>query len=277
MTLAEVQRITNAVVVVGDDKLDLTVTTAFSADLMSDVLAFARPGCLLITGITNAQSVRTAYALDIAAILICRGKTPQPDAVAIAKDLHIPLLATPYIMFETCGRLFQSGMIGCIREVQPRPSGSAMLDKSLSETFLVRGGDFVGAGRVSNTIKKNLRAQGIPEDIVRRIAVVAFEAEVNIICYAIEGSIEYRITPSEITLFAIDRGPGIPDIQLAMQEGYSTADDIIRSMGFGAGMGLSNMKKYSDRFEISSEVGKGTYIKSIIRLSQESRAKEPSA
>ncbi|MCX8043950.1 MAG: DRTGG domain-containing protein [Desulfobacterota bacterium] len=274
MTLADVQRITNAVVLVGEDKLDLSVTTAFSADLMSDVLAFARPGCLLITGLTNAQSVRTAYALDIAAILVCRGKMPQPEAVEIARELHIPLLATPYIMFETSGRLFQNGMVGCIKDIPHRHHDIVGLGATASESFQVRGKHFDEAGRVSNNIKKRLREQGIPEEIVRRVAVIAFEAEVNIICYAVEGSIQYRITPSAITLQAIDRGPGIADIQLAMQEGYSTADDIIRSMGFGAGMGLSNMKKFSDEFDISSEVGKGTYVKSVIRLCQERGAQE---
>jgi len=269
MTLAEVQKITNAVVVVGSDKLDLVVTTAFSADLMSDVLAFARPGCLLITGITNAQSVRTAYALDIAAILVCRGKMLQPDAVDIARELHIPVLATPFIMFETCGRLFQQGMVGCIREVLPRQAASPPVGMTFSETFQVQGRNFSAAGRVSNTIKKILRQQGIAEEIVRRVAVVAFEAEVNIICYAHEGSIECRITPTAIILQAIDHGPGIADIQLAMQEGYSTADDTIRSMGFGAGMGLANMKKFSDEFDLSSEVGRGTYVKSVIRFSEE--------
>jgi anti-sigma regulatory factor (Ser/Thr protein kinase) len=266
MTLAEIKDILNAEVFVGQDRLALEVTTAFSADLMSDVLSFARPGCLLITGVTNAQSVRTAYALDIAAILICRGKKPLPEARDIAHELGIPLLATHYIMFETCGRLFREGMTGCIREVVQEPAPPAPPVEEAMENFPVTGRNFSEAGIVSNRIKKTLRAKGIPEEVVRRVAVVAFEAEVNIICYAVEGSIEYRIARDGITLHAIDRGPGIPDIELAMQEGYSTADDIIRSMGFGAGMGLANMKKFSDVFDISSEVGKGTYLRSMIRL-----------
>jgi len=266
MTLSEIREITRAAVLVGQDRLDLTVTTGFSADLMSDVLAFARPGCLLITGITSAQSVRTAYALDIAAILICRGKTPQPEAVEVARELHIPLLTTPYIMFETCGRLFQHGMVGCIRDVPARAAQQATVAEEFSETFSVTGRNFTDAGFVSNSIKQALRRCGISEEAVRRVAVVAFEAEMNIICYAEQGSIEYRVTPAGITLHAIDRGPGIPDIERAMQEGYSTADETIRSLGFGAGMGLSNMKKFSDDFELSSEVGRGTCVRSFIRL-----------
>lgn len=117
MKLAEIRDILDADVIIGTDKLDLEIRTAFGADLMSDVLAFARSGCLLITGLSNPQSVRTAYALDIAAIVICRGKALSEKFIEIAKELSIPILLTRYIMFETCGRLFQAGITGCIREV----------------------------------------------------------------------------------------------------------------------------------------------------------------
>lgn len=118
MTLAEIRDLLNAEVICGEEKLeDVEVHTAFGADLMSDVLAFARSGCLLITGLTTPQTVRTAFALDISAILICRGKMPQPQAVDIASELGIPLLRTRYIMYETCGMLYQAGMRGCVREI----------------------------------------------------------------------------------------------------------------------------------------------------------------
>jgi predicted transcriptional regulator len=115
--LAEIRDILDADVIIGTDKLDLEIHTAFGADLMSDVLAFARSGCLLITGLSNPQSVRTAYALDIAAIVVCRGKALSEKFIEIAKELGIPILLTRYIMFEACGRLFQAGITGCIREV----------------------------------------------------------------------------------------------------------------------------------------------------------------
>ncbi len=117
MTLDEIRNEINGEVIVGAEKLSIELKTAFAADLMSDVLAFARSGCLLITGLTTAQSVRTAFALDIAAIVICRGKTPQEQAIEIAKELHIPIIRTDYIMFETCGILYRAGICGCIREV----------------------------------------------------------------------------------------------------------------------------------------------------------------
>jgi len=264
MTLSEVRDILQAEVHVGHDRLALEVKTAFSADLMSDVLSFAQPGCLLITGITNAQSVRTAFALDIAAILICRGKKPLDEAIEMGRELGIPILGTKHIMFETCGRLFQHGMVGCVCAIEDVDANKSLGTASFESGHKVQGRNFSEAGRAANEIKKSLRSQGIHEEIVRRVAVVAFEAEVNIISYADHGTLFCYVTPEHISLEAIDRGSGIPDIDLAMQEGYSTADDTIRSLGFGAGMGLANIKKFSDTFEISSEVGKGTYLRSII-------------
>jgi predicted transcriptional regulator len=117
VTLAEVRDLLEAKIVVGEEKLETVVHTAFGADLMSDVLAFARSGCLLITGLSNVQAIRTAYALDIAAIVICRGKALNDNFVEIARELGIPILWTPFIMFETCGRLFREGITGCVREI----------------------------------------------------------------------------------------------------------------------------------------------------------------
>lgn len=144
----------------------------------------------------------------------------------------------------------------------------------LQGRFDVQGRDFVDAGLVSSQIKKRLKAKGIHEDIIRRIAVIAFEAEVNIISYARHGTISYYILPDSIVFEAVDEGQGIEDIDLALQEGYSTADDSIREMGFGAGMGLSNIKKSSDVFEITSEIGKGTCVKSIIMLNGKQQSED---
>ena len=125
MTLADIKKLLDADVVLGEEKLDLDINTAFGADLMSDVLAFARSGCLLITGLSNPQSVRTAYALDIAAIVVCRGKALTDKFIEIAKELGIPILWTQYIMFEAWGRLYREGLTGCIREVCDEDKRSA--------------------------------------------------------------------------------------------------------------------------------------------------------
>ncbi|NMC95525.1 MAG: anti-sigma regulatory factor [Syntrophorhabdus sp.] len=106
----------------------------------------------------------------------------------------------------------------------------------------------------------------LSNEIVRRASVVTYEAEINICSYAERGKILLRVTPKFLIIDAIDEGQGIPDIELAMKEGYSTATDKIRQMGFGAGMGLANIKNFSDTFRIISEVGKGTHLKMIIRI-----------
>jgi predicted transcriptional regulator len=113
----EVQKILDAEVLVGAEKLDMEVHTAFGADLMSDVLAFADSGCLLLTGLTNPQIIRTAHVLDIAAIILVRGKRPPPETIRAASDKNIPLLATKYILFESAGRLYEKGIVGSAQKV----------------------------------------------------------------------------------------------------------------------------------------------------------------
>jgi predicted transcriptional regulator len=118
LKLSEIKEILKAEVVVGEEKLDIEVKTAFGADLMSDVLAFAKAGSLLLTGLTNAQVVRTAHVLDIAAIILVRGKKPPAETVSMAKNLQIPILTTKYILFETAGRLYAKGIVGCLEKVE---------------------------------------------------------------------------------------------------------------------------------------------------------------
>jgi len=118
LKLSDVKEILNAEVIVGEEHLDLEVKTAFGADLMSDVLAFAKAGSLLLTGLTNSQVIRTANILDIAAIILVRGKKPSTETINLAKELKIPLLTTKYILFETAGRLYAKGIVGCLEKVE---------------------------------------------------------------------------------------------------------------------------------------------------------------
>lgn len=133
-------------------------------------------------------------------------------------------------------------------------------EKSAIHTFTIEGGNFNSAGLVSSSIKSILKKMEFPVEIVRRSAIVSYEAEINVVSYAKEATVNLTIEPGLVQIEVIDKGPGIPNIELAMQEGYSTADRRIQEMGFGAGMGLCNIKNYSDDFEISSEVGKGTRL-----------------
>jgi predicted transcriptional regulator len=118
LKLRDVKDILDAEVFIGEDCLDLEVKTAFGADLMSDVLAFAKAGSMLLTGLTNTQVVRTANVLDIAAIILVRGKKPSSDTIELARQLNIPLLSTKYILFETAGRLYEKGIVGCLQKVE---------------------------------------------------------------------------------------------------------------------------------------------------------------
>lgn len=117
MTLREISELLEAEVLVGENRLNMDVKTAFVADLMSDVLAFATSGSLLITGLTNPQVVRTADVLDIAAIIMGRGKKPSPETFQLAEQLDIPIMTTKYILFEIAGRLYSTGIRGCIEKV----------------------------------------------------------------------------------------------------------------------------------------------------------------
>ncbi len=136
----------------------------------------------------------------------------------------------------------------------------------LRESYGIQGRNFDKAGEVSGEIKTVLRDLGIDAAHLRRLVIVAFEAEMNVVMYAQKGVMTLVVTDDDIRLETTDEGPGIPDIELALQEGWSTASDEMREMGFGFGMGLPNMKKNSDEFEIESETGKGTVVRAKILL-----------
>ena len=118
LTLNEVKAILDADILVGHDLLEMEVDTAFGADLMSDILAFAKSGCMLLTGLTNPQIIRTADILEIAAIIIVRGKKPSLETIHLAKEVNLPILSTKYILFETAGRLYEKGIRGCVARVE---------------------------------------------------------------------------------------------------------------------------------------------------------------
>lgn len=124
----------------------------------------------------------------------------------------------------------------------------------------VDGGNFTSAGQASVQVKKNLRQLGIEPETIRRVSIAMYEGEINMVIHAGGGEAEVIVSDSSITIILKDTGPGIANIEQAMQEGFSTAPDNIRSLGFGAGMGLPNMKRYTDRMEIDSAVGVGTTI-----------------
>lgn len=138
------------------------------------------------------------------------------------------------------------------------------IEETIEQRFQLIGGNFTNAGEASSRLKLKLAELGADDTIIRRTAVATFEAEMNVIIYAAAGWLRYSITPERVTIRLEDMGPGIEDIELAMKEGYSTAPDWVREMGWGAGMGLPNMKKNSDEFTIDSVVGEGTTVEMVI-------------
>jgi len=137
---------------------------------------------------------------------------------------------------------------------------------TLSFQYNIKSKDFNRAGESSSQLKKALNCLGIQPDLVRRSAIAAYEAEMNIVVFADGGRLSAAVQTSQIKLTASDSGPGIPDIEKAMQPGYSTAPDWVQELGFGAGMGLMNIKNCTDKMDIQSEIGKGTHITAIIYL-----------
>ena len=130
----------------------------------------------------------------------------------------------------------------------------------IKETYSVAANDMSVAGDVSASIKRQMKRLGIPSQILRRVAVCTYEAEINLVIHSDGGEIDFEISEEDIRVHVCDVGPGIPDLDKAMTEGFSTASSEVRNMGFGAGMGLPNMKRNADGFAITSEVGKGTDI-----------------
>ena len=132
--------------------------------------------------------------------------------------------------------------------------------------FDVDGDDFSSAGYASGSVKKNLRQLGISPETIRRVSIAMYEGEINMVIHAGGGVADVLVYEDRIEISLQDNGPGIPDVKMAMQEGFSTAPDNIRSLGFGAGMGLPNMKRNSDTMKIETEVGKGTRILMTVNL-----------
>ncbi|NLA84040.1 MAG: anti-sigma regulatory factor [Clostridiales bacterium] len=136
----------------------------------------------------------------------------------------------------------------------------------IKHAFHISANDFVSAGEASQKIKNILKQIGVNSELVRRIAIASYEAEMNLVIHSNGGELLFLVTPSEIQLITEDTGPGIPDIELAMKEGYSTASQQARELGFGAGMGLPNIQRNADTVDIRSEVGQGTILKITFKI-----------
>ncbi|ROR31930.1 anti-sigma regulatory factor (Ser/Thr protein kinase) [Mobilisporobacter senegalensis] len=140
------------------------------------------------------------------------------------------------------------------------------MSDQLHLTYNISPDDFTRAGEASSDVKGKLKQMGVSPEAVRKVAIAMYEGEINMVIHANGGTINIIVSPDEVKMILEDEGPGIADIELAMQAGYSTAPDKVRSLGFGAGMGLPNMKKYSDQMKIQTELGVGTTVTMTVKL-----------
>jgi len=249
----------NATVLEGEVQLEETVEHIYASDLMSDVLAFGLPNSLLLTGLATKQAVISAHMAEFKGVVFLRGKCPKDGADIYARDKHLVLLSTKHDMYDSC--LFISSALNekhheSVGTVEDQTVG----DIILKEDFTIGGRDFANAGMVSTEMKEILKKIGFPHELVRRVAISTYEGELNVIMHASRGKVQLLVSPKLIEVVIEDEGPGIPDIALAMQEGFTTATEEMRALGFGSGMGLPNIKRNTSDLNISSEVGKGTIV-----------------
>ena len=134
------------------------------------------------------------------------------------------------------------------------------MNDSIELVYEISSEDFTRAGEASSRCKQALKQLGLPPDVIRKVAIAMYEGEINMVIHAKGGKITVTVSPEAVTMVLADRGPGIPDLEKALSPGYSTAPEDIRSLGFGAGMGLPNMKRYTDEFDIQTKLGVGTTV-----------------
>lgn len=260
LLVKQVKEALGATVLVGAERLEAPVQHVYASDLMSDVLAFGQPDSLLLTGLATQQAVVSALMAEFVGVVFLRGKKPKDGCEQFAGAHGLVVLGTDLDMYEACVRIdsLQRGKVPAHRA----PEGErAPQTPHLTRSFTVQGGDFVNAGLVSTEVKSLLKTIGFDPMLVRRVAIATYEGEMNVVMHAERGTVELMVDPRVILITIADQGKGIADIELAMQEGFSTATEEMRAMGFGSGMGLPNMKRNADDLAIESQVGKGTTVR----------------
>jgi serine/threonine-protein kinase RsbT len=248
-----------ASVIQGENDLDAVVEHVYASDLMSDVLAFGRPNSILLTGLATQQAVISAHMAEFKGVVFIRGKKPKDGAEKFARDNHLVLLSTDLDMYDACIRI-DSVRKGRYPESKIVPAGQKREAMLLAHEFFIQGNDFANAGMVSTEVKSILKKIGFDPKLIRRIAISTYEGEMNVVMHAVRAKVNLSVTPRLIEVVIEDEGKGIPDVEQAMQEGFTTATEEMRAMGFGSGMGLPNIKRNSDELKIKSEVGKGTTL-----------------
>jgi anti-sigma regulatory factor (Ser/Thr protein kinase) len=258
LEIEKIKQSLQADVIVGKDLLNAEITNIYASDLMSDVLAYGKSGACLLTGLNSIQAAISSYMAEFKAIVFLRGKIPGDDIRKFAKERGLILLSTKSDMYDACIKIAQiNGRLLSSNKTLPTEEMTENINR---HEFSIEGNDFAGAGLVSTQIKSILKEIGYDIQLIRRIAISIYEGEMNVVMHAKRARVLVTAAGSEILVVIDDEGKGIPDIKQAMKPGYSTATEEQRAMGFGAGMGLPNIKKNTDDLKVSSEVGKGTKL-----------------
>jgi serine/threonine-protein kinase RsbT len=249
-----------ATVLAHGDLLNAEIEHVYASDLMSDVLAFGKPNSILLTGLASQQSVISAHMAEFKGVVLIRGKHVKDGAAHFARDHNIVLLSTDLDMYDACVQIE-----ALKRRARQKAAGPLPIPATdgilLNNQFFIEGSDFAKAGMVSTEVKSVLKKIGIDPALVRRVAISTYEGEMNVIMHALRAKVDLSVTPQCVEVIIHDEGKGIPDVEQAMQEGFTTSTEEQRAMGFGSGMGLPNIKKNSDELRIHSEDGKGTTVR----------------
>ena len=243
----------------GQDRLSAEVDHVYASDLMSDVLAFGKPNSVLLTGLATQQAVISAHMAEFRGVVFMRGKKAKDGAAQFARDSRLVLLSSNLDTYDGCVLIEASrrGLQQPAAALSTTPLAGQLL---LSHDFQIEGSNFASAGMVSTQVKSILKKIGLDPMLVRRVAISTYEGEMNVVMHATRAKVSLIVTPQSIEVVIDDEGKGIPDVELAMQEGFTTATEEMRAMGFGSGMGLPNIKKNADDMNVTSEVGKGTKL-----------------
>jgi anti-sigma regulatory factor (Ser/Thr protein kinase) len=260
MEIKTIKKALGATVIEGANGLNRAVDHIYASDLMSDVLAFGKPNSILLTGLASQQSVISAHMAEFSGVVFVRGKKPGGDTAKFAKENDLVILSTPLDMYDACIslNLAAQGKNPAVRPFTPEKPAEELL---LRQEFFIEGSDFANAGMTSTEIKSILKKIGFDPALVRRIGISTYEGEMNVVMHGKRAKVTLLVTPESVEISIDDEGKGIPDVEKAMQEGFTTATEEQRAMGFGSGMGLPNIKRNADELEVTSEVGKGTLLR----------------
>jgi serine/threonine-protein kinase RsbT len=257
LSLSAIRDSLKAEILCEEQLLHAEVNDIYASDLMSDVLAYGESGSILLTGLCTKQAVITSFLALFKAIVFIRGKTPTPEMVTFAQEKKLAILLTEEDMFEVCVKL--AALMGQL-PTDKIPIEQKADKHSTVHEFFIEGSDFANSGMVSTQVKSILQSIGYDTTLIRRVAISTYEAEMNIVMHALRGKVLLSAGDREIIVDIQDEGKGIPDIEKAMQRGFSTATEEQRALGFGSGMGLPNINKNADELKITSEVNVGTHL-----------------